>query len=315
MQKSQYGQRGLDLRDASEFQTVDYYIIYHSVGDQNLPNLFFGSFRRKDADSSGADHAACPQTLVVKSPSLVIKLLKYQQPRFFLNSNSLAIEACKGMTKQLPRRPAAFTLSVADAFFFEELRATLSYAEAAQWLAEHVKGRSGPRSSPCSASPLCSPRRPHSLPLSPRDAPLPRDVSAVSVEAYMSKLSPELEADRGLLYTDAAHMVLDVLPRSPQKAVNIEAGLCGGDKGQKWSSSFQVQAGCESPRSRDSVETAARRAQPKLSSSLEASKASPSDQCGRVDIASCVSLDERKQFPLNQALCMCRRHCCSGVCL
>jgi hypothetical protein len=182
------------------------------------------------------------------------------------------------MKKQLSRRPAAFKLSIADAYFLEELRATLSYAEAAQWLAEHVKapGRSG-RSS-CSASPLCSPRRPHSLPLSMHDAPLPRDVSAESVEAYMSKLSLELVADRGLLYTDAAHMVLDMLPRSPQKAVDIEEGLCRGGKKQKWSSGFQVQDGCESPRPREAVDTAARRAQPKLSSNWEASMEGDDDR-------------------------------------
>jgi len=178
------------------------------------------------------------------------------------------------MQQQPSRRPTAFKLSIADAFFLEELRATLSYAEAAQWLAEHVKspGRSGPRSSSCSASPLCSPRRPHSLTVSPHDAPLPKDASAESVEAYMSKLSLELGADRGLLYTDAAHMVLDRHNRSPQKAVDIKEGLYRGGKNhhqQKWSSGFQVQDGCEPPRPREAVDTAARRAQPKLSSSWE----------------------------------------------
>ena len=146
----------------------------------------------------------------------------------------------------------------------------MSYAEAAQWLAENVKAPcSGPASCSAAVSPLCSPRRQHSLALSPHDAPLPRDVPAENVETYMSKLSPELRADWGLLYTDAAHMVLDMLPLSPQKAVDIEAGLCRGGKKQKWSSGFQVQDGCESPRPREAVDTAARRAQPKLSSSWE----------------------------------------------
>jgi len=98
--------------------------------------------------------------------------------------------------------------------------------------------------------------------------------STESVHAEMSELALELGEDMGLLYTDAAHVVLDSPPRSPRRAVDIEAGL---GRREKWASSLQVQDatghhphdGCE-PLQREALNAAEGKSQPKLSSCLEA---------------------------------------------
>ena len=135
----------------------------------------------------------------------------------------------RGMLKadeSAPRGVAAQThaLSITDAYFVEELTASVGYAEAARWLDTHAHG-SGARcrrsmtvssspmtsiSSSAAASPSpssqCSPRRPN-------EAPLPGALSSGQARMRMawdmSELAMGLGADRGLLYTDAAHMVLE----------------------------------------------------------------------------------------------------------
>jgi hypothetical protein len=175
---------------------------------------------------------------------------------------------------QLSRaRPEHFTPSIADAFFFEELSATLSSSEAAHWLAQHFHAPGCPGAGqPYAAS--SSQNEPVSPVSRPYDAPLARDVAGESVHAEMSELALELGEDMGLLYTDAAHVILDSPPRSPRRAVDIEAGL--GRK-EKWASSLQVQDatghhphdGCE-PLQREALNAAAGKSQPKLSSCWEA---------------------------------------------
>ena len=117
-------------------------------------------------------------------------------------------------------------LSIADAFFFDELTTNVGYAEAAHWLGKHAHApgagrRSGAMSSTCSSvsSPLSSPRRPNDAAL-PGAFPAPTSpcLSANAGNASeMSELAMGLGADGGLLYTDAAHMVLEGSPRSPRR--------------------------------------------------------------------------------------------------
>ena len=190
------------------------------------------------------------------------------------NTLSRHLCVCCGMSqKQLSRaRPETFTPSIADAFFFEELSVTLSSAEASHWLAQLFHAPGCPGGQPSAAS---SSQRDAVSPVSrPYDAPLARDVAGESVHAEMSELALELGEDMGLLYTDAAHVVLDSPPRSPRRAVDIEAGL---GRREKWASSLQVQDatghhphdGCE-PLQREALNAAEGKSQPKLSSCLEA---------------------------------------------
>ena len=139
------------------------------------------------------------------------------------------------MAQQHPRGwpSVPFTLSIADAYFFEELSAALGYKQATHWLAHHCKQRSGANSSAGSATP-CS----HEAAGSAMCSLLPTERNSWKTgHAEMSGLALELGADRGLLYTDAAHRVLDVSPRSSRKAVDTEAG---GAK-QTLSSGFRNQ--------------------------------------------------------------------------
>ena len=121
---------------------------------------------------------------------------------------------------------APFTLSIADAYFFEELSAALSHTQATHWLAHHAncKQRSRANSLAGSATPVLSCLQLEAAG-SAMCSPLPAERNSWrTVQAEISGLALELGADRGLLYTDAAHRVLDVSPRSSRKAVDTEAG-------------------------------------------------------------------------------------------
>jgi hypothetical protein len=102
-----------------------------------------------------------------------------------------------------PRRP-----SNADAYFFDELSASISCAEAAHWLAQHVNAPGdgqhfGSRSSPCSAAvpPRCSP---HGNDV-PQDAS--RDVSSESFQAVMSELGDSKGSSLALVYISLVNTV------------------------------------------------------------------------------------------------------------
>ena len=126
-----------------------------------------------------------------------------------------------------PRAPASHShaaLSVAETFFFEELAANAGYAEAAHWLrTERTRSvRSGAMSSAMSStmsstscssvsSPVCSPRRPNGACLSGALS-IP---GTTRMASDMSELALGLGEDGGLLYTDAAHKVLEGPPQSP----------------------------------------------------------------------------------------------------
>jgi hypothetical protein len=139
-----------------------------------------------------------------------------------------ATAACRPLNKG-PLKEAnstSSTLSIADSFFFEELSATLGYAHAAHWLAQYVNAPAGRRSGARSAdrsscsSPFSSPRRQQTASLSSESE---QTCQTSDTRSDMSELAHELGADGCLLYTDAAHVVLDVPLRSPRKAVDIAA--------------------------------------------------------------------------------------------
>lgn len=131
----------------------------------------------------------------------------------------------KGPLKEANSTPS--TLSIADSFFFEELSATWGYAHAAHWLAQHVNAPAGRQSGARSAdrssasSPLSSPRRQQTASLSSESE---QTYQTSDTHSDMSELAHELGAEGCLLYTDAAHVVLDVPPRSPRKGVDTAAG-------------------------------------------------------------------------------------------
>ncbi len=140
-----------------------------------------------------------------------------------------ATAACRPLNKG-PLKEAnstSSTLSIADSFFFEELSATMGYAHAAHWLAQHVNAHAGRRSGARSAdrssgsSPLSSPRRQQTASLSSESE---QTYQTSDTRSDISELAHKLGADGCLLYTDAAHVVLDVPPRSPRRAVDAAAG-------------------------------------------------------------------------------------------
>ena len=118
-----------------------------------------------------------------------------------------------------PRAPASHShaaLSVAETFFLEQLAHNVGYAEAAHWLRAERSVRSGAMSSTVSStscssasSPVCTPRRPN-------DASQSGALSSpgtTRIASNMSELALGLGEDGGLLYTDAAHKVLQGSPR------------------------------------------------------------------------------------------------------
>jgi hypothetical protein len=144
----------------------------------------------------------------------------------------VCVPACVSQRKRMAQHPwpaAPFTLSIADAYFFEEICKALCYKQATHWLAHRANSnqRSGAALSSAdvaAGSAMCSP-----LPAKRN----PRRTGQVEMSGRALELGPV----RGLPYTDAAHRVLDVSPTSSRKAVDSEAG---GAK-QKLASGFRDQ--------------------------------------------------------------------------